>query len=123
MQDYRRLQVWHKAHNLVLTIYRKSQDFPKEELYGLVSQLRRCAISIPSNIAEGCGRKGDAEFGRFLSFAMGSASELEYQCHLAQDLEYWQSDLDYEHISQEITEIKRMLSALSSKIEMDRKSS
>ncbi len=120
MKDFRRLQVWEKAHNLVLTIYRKSQDFPKEELYGLVSQMRRCAVSIPSNVAEGCGRKGDAELSRFLGIAMGSASELEYQCHLAQDLGYWQSYADYECISQEITEVKKMLGAFISRLEMDR---
>ena len=123
MQDYRKLQVWERAHFLVLTIYRKSRDFPKEEQYGLVSQLRRSAISIPSNIAEGCGRKGDAELSRFLSFAMGSASELDYQCQLAQDLGYWPSDADYEQIHQQIIEIKKMLAAFISRLEMDRLSS
>lgn len=77
-------------------------------------------MSIPSNIAEGCGRKSDAEFGHFLNIAMGSASELEYQCLLAQDLNYWPNKTDYEQIHQDITEIKRMLAAFILKLDASR---
>jgi four helix bundle protein len=86
MQDFRNLLVWQKSHELVLEIYRISRDFPREELFGLTSQMRRCAVSVPSNIAEGCGRGSDPDFARFLIIAMGSCSELEYQVLLSRDL-------------------------------------
>ena len=71
MRDFREYKVWHKAHSLTLDIYRNTAKFPREELYGLTSQLRRASSSIPANIAEGCGRGGDPEFGRFLQIGMG----------------------------------------------------
>jgi four helix bundle protein len=77
MQDFRQLTVWQKAHRLTLSVYRASRPFPKEEMFGLTSQLRRAAAGIGANIAEGCGRGSDADFGRFLTIAMGSASEVE----------------------------------------------
>ena len=77
MKDFRQLQVWEKSHQLALGVYKATQDFPKEELYGLTSQIRRASTSIPTNIAEGCGRGTDPEFARFLQIAMGSASETE----------------------------------------------
>jgi four helix bundle protein len=86
MRDFRNLQVWEKAHALALSVYKATVSFPKEELYGLTSQIRRSSTSIPTNIAEGCGRNGDAELARFMSIGMGSASELEYQLLLAHDL-------------------------------------
>jgi four helix bundle protein len=86
VKDFRELKVWQKAHQLTLAVYRMTAHFPREELYGLTSQLRWCSSSIPANIAEGCGRNGDAEFARFCSIAMGSASELEYHLLLAKDL-------------------------------------
>ena len=88
MKDFRKLKVWKRAHELVLEIYKITHQFPKEELYGLTNQIRRSSSSIPTNIAEGCGRAGDTEFHRFLIIAMGSASELEYQAVLAHDLGY-----------------------------------
>ncbi len=88
MKDFRELKVWQKAHQLVLDLYRGTEAFPRKEQFGLTSQVRRAAVSIPGNIAEGCGRGGDAELSRFLQIAMGSASELEYYLVLAQDLEY-----------------------------------
>src|SRR5262245_1435785 len=88
MRDFREFKVWHKAHGLTLEIYRNTATFPREELYGLTSQLRRASSSIPANIAEGCGRWGNSEFGRFLQIGMGSASELEYHILLARDLTY-----------------------------------
>lgn len=88
MSDFRNLAVWQKAHSMTLDVYRATEDFPKSELYGLTSQMRRCCISIGSNIAEGCGRVGEAEKARFLQIAAGSQSELEYQLILAKDLGY-----------------------------------
>jgi len=72
LQDFRKLKVWEKAHQLALEAYRVTASFPKEEAYGLTSQIRRCSASIPANIAEGCGRSGNNEMGRFLQIAMGS---------------------------------------------------
>ena len=113
MQDFRKLKVWEKAHQLALEAYRATASFPKEEAYGLTSQIRRCSASIPANIAEGCGRSGNNEMGRFLQVAMGSASELEYHFLLARDLGLLDSS-DYERTGQDVTEVKRMLT-LSSK--------
>jgi len=88
MKDFRDLKVWHKAHELTLAVYKATGDFPKEELYGLTSQIRRCSVSIAANIAEGCGKCGGAEFNRYLLMASGSASELDYHLLLAHDLKY-----------------------------------
>jgi four helix bundle protein len=86
VKDFRELKVWQKAHQLTLAIYKVSAPFPHEELFGLSSQLRRSCASIAANLAEGCGRKGDAELARFCSIAMGSASELQYHLLLGKDL-------------------------------------
>ena len=88
MKDFRDLKVWAKAHALTLACYEATKPFPREEIFGLVSQIRRAASSIPANIAEGCGRRGNAELHRFLQMAMGSANELEYHLLLSKDLEY-----------------------------------
>ncbi len=77
MRDFRKLQVWQKSHQLALDIYRLTIDFPKSEQFGLTRQMRRAAVSIPANIAEGCGRETEREFQRFLHIAAGSANELE----------------------------------------------
>src|SRR5438093_3248069 len=100
MKDFRKLMVWEKAHQLTLSIYQVTAAFPSEETYGLTSQMRRAASSIPSNIAEGCGRQGDAELSRFCTIARGSASELEYQILLSRDLKLTPSD-DYERLTQQ----------------------
>ncbi len=89
--------------------------FPRDELYGLTSQIRRSCVSIPANIAEGCGRGGDREFGRFLQIAMGSASELEYHLLLASDLKFLDGS-NYERLATEATEVKRMLTSLIQKL-------
>ncbi len=86
MKNFRDLQVWQKAHSLTLNSYKATAQFPREELYGLVSQIRFCSASIAANIAEGCGRRGNGEFHRFLQIATGSASELEYHFLLSRDL-------------------------------------
>lgn len=85
-RDFRKPKVWEKSHQLALGVYKATVGFPKTELYGLTRQIRRCGASIPANIAEGCGRDGDAELARFLRLSMGSASELEYHLLLAHDL-------------------------------------
>src|SRR2546426_6254710 len=98
MQGFRRLNVWEKARELTLEVYRITAPFPKEELYALTSQLKRAASSIAANIAEGCGRGSDADFGRFLLISMGSASELEYHLLLARDLKFL-SETDYRELN------------------------
>ena len=88
MRDFKRLKVWEKAHQLTVEVYGATKTFPREELYGLTSQIRRASTSVPTNIAEGCGRTGERELARFLQISMGSASELEYQFLLAYDLKH-----------------------------------
>src|SRR6516225_5224472 len=106
-EDFRELKVWQKAHELTLAVYRLTGGFPRQELYGLSSQLRRAGSSIAANLAEGCGRNGDAELARFCSMAMGSASELEYHLLLARDLKLIQPK-DYDALNQRAIELKRM---------------
>ncbi len=118
MQDFRNLKVWEKSHQLTLNIYKATTAFPKEELYGIVSQIRRSSASIPMNIAEGCGRGSDHDFSRFLQIAMGSACELEYQLLLARDLNYLQMS-SYDIFVHEVTEIKQMLVSLMRKLKAD----
>jgi four helix bundle protein len=115
LRDFKTLQVWGKAHQLTLGIYEVMTTFPKDELYGLTSQMRRAAASIPANIAEGCGRTGDAELARFLQIAMGSASELEYHLLLAHDLGFLTSTI-YNELDQNLADIKRMLNAFLQKL-------
>jgi len=115
VQDYRHLKVWEKAHQLTLAVYKATVSFPKDELYGLTSQIRRACTSIPANIAEGCGRDGDAEFARFFQIAMGSASELDYHLLLARDLNFVNSG-DYEQLANELTEVRRMLNSFIQKL-------
>jgi four helix bundle protein len=119
MKDFRQLKVWEKSHQLALAVYKATKEFPKEELYGLTSQIRRASISIPTNISEGCGRNTDAEFARFLQIAMGSASETEYQLLLSHDLGFLDK-LQYDQLNTDITEIKRMLASLLKTLRADR---
>jgi four helix bundle protein len=119
MRDFRELKVWQKAHQLTLAIYQATASFPREERYGLTSQLRRACSSIAANLAEGCGRNGDAEFARFCSMAMGSASELEYHLLLARDLELIKP-AGYQDLAVRTTELKRMLTSLLQKLTADR---
>ncbi len=119
MRDFRNLKVWQRAHNLTLAIYRATVGFPKEELYGLTSQIRRSCESVPANIAEGCGRTGGAELARFLHIAMGSASELEYHLLLARDLGLV-GGKQHEHLERDVTELKRMLTGFIQKLNSSR---
>jgi len=115
MKDFRKLNIWRKAHELAIEVYRATAPFPRDEIYGLTSQIRRASVSIPANIAEGCGRRGDAEFGRFLQIAMGSASELEYHCLLARELGFLK-ERDSTAINDHIGEVKRMITVLIQKV-------
>ncbi len=118
MQNFRNLKVWQKAHTLTLDIYKATKAFPREEIYGLTSQVRRASVSIAANIAEGTCRHGDADFGRFLQIAVGSASEVEYHLLLAQDLDLLKT-ADYQRLSNEVVEVKRMLASLVEKLRAD----
>lgn len=111
MKDFRQLKVWEKAHLLTVSVYKDTKGFPKEEMYGLTSQIRRAAVSIPNNIAEGCGRGSDADLAHFLQISMGSSSEVEYLLLLSRDLGLM-GNADYEQLNLQIVEIKRMLSSL-----------
>ncbi|MDE0013767.1 MAG: four helix bundle protein [Candidatus Poribacteria bacterium] len=111
MRNFRKLQVWDKSHELTLRIYELTSEFPREEIYGLTSQIRRACASIPTNIAEGCGRETPADFARFLQIAMGSASETEYLIQLSHNLKYFNAD-QYVELTDEIVSIKKMLTAL-----------
>ena len=119
VQDVHDLQVWHQAHQLTLAVYRHTASFPREERYGLTTQLRRSSSSIAANLAEGCGRNGDAELARFCSIAMGSASELEYHLLLAKDLNLLTA-VDHTTLTDQTTEVKRMLTGLLQKLTADR---
>jgi len=119
MKDFRDLHVWQKAHLLTLSSYRATDGFPKAETYGLTIQIGRCAASIAANIAEGCGKRGNGEFQRFLNIACGSASELEYHFPLARDLAFL-SDLEYQRLNNGVVEVKRMLASLPRKVEAER---
>ncbi len=103
-----------------MDVYKATGIFPQEETYGLTAQLRRCSASIPANIAEGCGRSGDTELGRFMLIAMGSASELEYHLLLARDLGYL-DNREYQKLWRGTQEVKRMLSSLITKLRHTKK--
>jgi four helix bundle protein len=111
MGDFKRLAVWRKAHELTLAVYRATAAFPDAEKYALTNQMRRASMSIPTNIAEGCGRNSDRELARFLRIAKGSATELEYQILLSRDLGFLAA-AQYDCLAAETLEIQRMLASL-----------
>lgn len=119
MKDFRDLEVWQGAHQLTLAVYQATRSFPREEMYGLTSQIRRCSASIAANIAEGCGRRGNAEFHRFLQISSGSASELDYHLLLARDLTFLNRDA-YEQLSGDLGRLRRKLTTLLLKVNQDR---
>ncbi|MBI3043902.1 MAG: four helix bundle protein [Betaproteobacteria bacterium] len=112
MQGFRSLHVWHKAHEFVLSAYRVTAVFPREEQFALTTQIRRAATSIPANVAEGCGRGSDADFARFLQMAIGSANEVEYHLLLARDLNFI-SRSEHQSLSRQLIEVRRMLISLT----------
>lgn len=116
MQRFTDLKVWQRSHELVLQVYRITREFPEDERFGLVSQMRRAAASAPANIAEGSKRKGPQDFARFLNQAESSLAETEYFMILSRDLGYVRSEIAATHIA-EIQEIGRMLYALRTKVE------
>lgn len=115
MKNYKKLIVWQKAHENVVDIYKVSKFFPREEQYGLTSQIRRAAMSVPTNIAEGCGKFTENDFAKYLQDAQGSIQEVEYLTLLACDLEYLKKEA-YEKLEKQIGEIKAMLISLIKKI-------
>jgi four helix bundle protein len=115
MRDYKKYAVWEKSHALTLAVYNASRSFPKEEVFGLTSQIKRACSSIPMNIAEGCGRYSDKDFCRFLHIAAGSANELEYQLLLSIDLSYIEKD-SAQNLLLQLEEIKKMLNGLIMKL-------
>jgi four helix bundle protein len=116
MEDFKDLKVWTKAHELTLAVYRRTRVFPREEMYGLTSQLRRAAGSIGANIAEGCGRRSDGEMKRFLQIARGSASELEYHFLLARELQLLDND-EFKNLESKVLEVQRMLASLVQRLQ------
>ena len=108
MRDFHNLLIWKRSHQLTLDLYKVSQSFPKEELFGLTSQIRRAASSVPTNIAEGSGRNSNKDFAHFLQIAIGSASEVEYQLLLAHDLQYINKG-EYERLANETVAIRKMI--------------
>jgi four helix bundle protein len=119
LRGFRQLKVWQKAHSLAVDVYTSTRTFPKAELYGLTSQIRRSGTSIPANIAEGCCRESSAEFARFLHIAVGSASELEYHFLLANDLKLLE-DVDHKRLTSNVLEIRKMLTSFIQKLKADR---
>ena len=118
MEDFKDLRVWEKAHELTLSVYSKTHGFPREEMYGLTSQIRRAASSVGANIAEGCGRRSDGEMRRFLQIARGSASEVEYHLLLARDLQFLSAD-DFKDLEAMVLEIQRMLAAFVQRLSVE----
>lgn len=119
MKDFRSLKVWEKAHTLTLTIYKSTEQFPKQELYSLTNQIQRATVSIPANTAEGCGKDSDAELKCYFSIAMGSSSELEYLLLLARDLGYLHAGI-YQFIQNNLVEIRKKLNAFIQKLKANR---
>ena len=115
MGNFHKLRVWQKAHVLTLSVYRVTREFPREEIYGITSQMRRAASSITANIAEGCGRSGDREFLRYLRIALGSANELEDHIILATDLEYLTHDAGVQ-LNSDVTIVQRMIAKLINRL-------
>ena len=115
MRNYKDLRVWEEAHRLTLAIYTVTQAFPKDERFGLTSQVRRASASIAANLAEGCGRRSDGEMARFVQIAMGSGAGLSYHLLLARDLGFLKNE-EYADLSSAIDRVMRMLSALSGKV-------
>ena len=116
MRPHRQLDVWNKSMSLVKEVYLATEKFPRSEMYGLTSQMRRAAVSIPSNLAEGAARKGVKEFKQFLNIAQGSISELDTQIELALMLGYIEKDR-YDKLIGAVNTISKMLFGLSRSLE------
>jgi len=119
MKNFRDLQVWCKAHELTVAVYRRTAAFPREETFGLTRQIRRCSSSIGANIAEGCGRRGNGELHRFFQIAAGPVSALENHLVLARDLEFLRSE-EYDQFIARVVELRKMLAGLIAKVDVER---
>ncbi|MBC8005457.1 MAG: four helix bundle protein [Verrucomicrobia bacterium] len=115
MKTFREIKVWQKAMDCVTKLYQYTQKFPKEELFGLTSQMRRCAVSVPSNIAEGFGRNSSIDFKRFLKISIGSLYELQTQVEISKNLKYIDED-QFDSLYKDLREIEIMLSSFISSI-------
>jgi len=116
VKDFKDLKVWMMAHRVTLDVYTLTKQFPREELYGLTSQIRRAASSIAANIAEGCGRRSEGDMNRFLRIARGSAVELEYHMILARDLSML-GEAEFRKLVDQVDAVQRMLTALIQRVE------
>lgn len=114
MHNYKQLEVWKKGIELASAIYQVTQKYPEEEKFGIISQMRRCAVSISSNVAEGAGRNSDKEFRQFLNISFGSCSELETQLIISHNLKYLAKE-EFENISSDLAEIQKMIYTLIQK--------
>ena len=115
MEGFKNLKVWRKAHELTLVVYQQTRKFPRDEMYGLTSQIRRAAASVGANVAEGCGRRSDPEMRRFVQIARGSASELECHLLLAKDLTFLTGG-EFSDMQGKVLEVQRMLAALAQRL-------
>ena len=119
--DFKKLEVWQVAHKIVCEIYRETAGFPRAEAYGLTAQLRRSAASVPANLAEGCGRRGDTEFSRFVRISLGSATELEYHLILSRDVGLMPPS-SFESLSANVLRMQGMLAGLHRALKGPRRS-
>jgi four helix bundle protein len=115
MRNYEDLEVWQRADALTITVYRVSESFPRPEMFGLTSQIRRASSSIGANLAEGCGRWGDTELDRYVQIATGSAAELQNHLRLAKDLGFLRP-ADYATVLDDVTSVRQMLTAFRQKL-------
>lgn len=115
MSDFRKLLIWQKSMSLVTKIYYSTNNFPKEEIFGLTSQIRRSSISIPSNIAKGSGRESDKDLLRFLNISVGSLFEMQTQLEIAKNISYLKED-DFNNLYEDSREVERMLVSIIKKI-------
>ncbi|MEE4001385.1 four helix bundle protein [Tenacibaculum sp. FZY0031] len=115
MRNYRKFEVWKKSHELALKVYKLTKGFPKEEIYGITSQLRRASLSVPTNIVEGVSRNTEKEFAHFVNIASGSSTEVEYLLEFASELNYL-SYKDHENLNKEIVSVRKMLNVLYRKL-------
>ena len=115
MRDFKKHEIWQLSHSLTLDVYKITSNFPKEEAYGLTSQIRRAVTSVPTNISEGCGRNSDKEFNHFLNIALGSASEIEYLLILSKDLNYITEEL-FSELNLKTNTIKSKIFKLKDKL-------
>ncbi len=115
MRNYKKFEIWRRSHALVLSVYRVASEFPSGERYGIVSQMRRAAVSVPTNIAEGSGRPSTADFARFLGIALGSLSEVDYYVVMVEDLGYI-DDATARDLDTQIADLRRMMSRFRSTV-------